>query len=174
MIYHQTRFRCNLLTQYSWRANSSPGSMFARETNRIDIFNFRIISRPLVRDNTSEIKIERHSLEIHMDFSRHSILSLSVQKQAVAQFRSLRILKFRMRLWSSSSLNFVRCIRNRRRFKEIQTADFTHNWMQRPRSLQFEFRPLSKISFGIPVAASLLSPGLWTSGEFRAPRGRCI
>lgn len=36
-----------------------------------------------------------------------------------------------MRLWSSSSLNFVRCIRNRRRFKEIQTADFTHNWMQR-------------------------------------------
>lgn len=62
-----------------------------------------------------------------------------------------------MQLWSSSSLNFVRCIRNRRRFKEIQTADFTHNWMQRPRSLRFEFRPLSKISFGIPVAAGLLS-----------------
>lgn len=70
--------RCNLLTQYSSRANSSLGSMFVRETNGIDISNFRIISRPLARDNTSEIKIERHSLEIRMDSSRLSILSLSL------------------------------------------------------------------------------------------------
>lgn len=87
-----------------------------------------------------------------------------------------------MQLWSSSSLNFVRCIRNRRRFKEIQTADFTHNWMQRPRSLRFEFRPLSKISFGIPVAAGLLSGHLasFAADAFRklsrgkAERRRCF
>lgn len=156
------------MTQYSSRANSSLGSMFVREINGIDISNFRIISysREITRSKLRSKGIPWKFTWIPGDtpFS----LSLSVQEQAVAQ---LRILKFRMQLWSSSSLNFVRCIRNRRRFKEIQTADFTHNRMQRPRSLQFEFRPLSKISFGIPVAASLLSPDLRTSGEFR---GRCI
>lgn len=36
------------------------------------------------------------------------------------------IVKFKMQSWSPY---FVRCIRNRRRFKEIQTANFTHNWI---------------------------------------------
>ena len=36
------------------------------------------------------------------------------------------IVRFKMQSWSSY---FVRCIRNRRRFKEIQTANFTHNWI---------------------------------------------